>query len=81
MMEDNLCSSCRAEMKKCVCEDTEGYSSNGAVCPYCGDVDLASESEGHLYNEGMTENECSSCSKVYGCVLYVSYTWTSRKEI
>ncbi len=31
----------------------ENYSTDGAICPYCGHIDRASDSDGLLYNEEM----------------------------
>ena len=79
-MGDSDCWTCGVEMKLCECGETEGYSSEGAVCPYCGDIDKGDESEGHLYDEYMYENECSSCGKVYKLDLYISYAWTTNRK-
>ena len=79
MMNDNACFNCQADMTDCECGDTEGYSSNGAVCPYCGHTDLACDSGGRLYDESNTTNKCPSCGEEYVMDLYIVYTWTTKK--
>lgn len=76
---DEKCFNCGDDMKNCHCGDTEGYSSDGAVCPYCGHIDPADESEGSLYDDYLEYNHCPSCNKEYQVDLYISYSWTTKR--
>lgn len=79
MIKDDQCFNCLELITKCNCGETEGYSSNGSVCPYCGETDLADQSEGYIFDESHDTNTCPSCNKEYQMDLYISYTWTTRK--
>jgi anaerobic ribonucleoside-triphosphate reductase len=74
-----LCYTCNEHIHKCDCGETEGFSEEGAVCPYCGWVDLASESEGYIYNKSNETNRCPRCTKEYEMWLNISYSWETHR--
>ncbi|MCK5604493.1 hypothetical protein KAR91_21565 [Candidatus Pacearchaeota archaeon] len=75
-----VCDNCLDNIAECECEETQGYSTEGAVCPYCGYTDLASDSEGYIFDESNDTNNCHACGKEYKMELYVSHLWTTNKK-
>lgn len=55
----------------------ETFSTDGAECPYCGNVDHASDSDGMLYSESTDEWECGLCGNPFLVSLHVSHSWTA----
>ena len=74
-----ICNNCRENIAECECGETEGYSNEGAICPYCGYTDLASESEGYIFDESNDTNDCPACDKEYEMDSYISHSWTTNK--
>ena len=74
-----ICCNCMDDIGECECEETQGYSTEGSICPYCGYADLASESEGYIFDESNTTNNCPICDKEYKMNLYISHSWTTSK--
>lgn len=62
-MNDEDCLNCLENIAECKCGDTEGYSSEGAVCPYCGHIDLASESEAIFTMKAMIQMIAQAAAK------------------
>lgn len=59
---------------------TEGYNnSHGAVCPYCGHLNQADDSDGILYDESTCEYDCGECDKYFSVSIYVSHSWRTKK--
>jgi len=74
-----VCFYCTDKFESCKCGEAEGWSDEGAVCPYCGHVDLAKNSEGYLYNEASETNSCVRCGKDYKMELHVSHSWSTER--
>ena len=58
----------------------EHYSIHGAVCPYCGHENAASDSDGGLYDEAITEWECDECFSEFAVQANNQWSWTSQKK-
>jgi ribosomal protein L37AE/L43A len=59
--------------------DDETYSQDGAICPHCGRLNKAEDSEGSLYDEMRDEWECEGCGETFAVSLYVSHSWTCKR--
>lgn len=59
---------------------TEHYSTDGAICPFCGHLDRASDSDGMLYDEGRCEWECGECGEEFRVSAYVQWSWTTTRQ-
>ncbi len=55
------------------------YSTDGAICPYCGHMNMASDSDGGLYDESRSEWECGECLSTFKVSAYVQWSWTTEK--
>jgi hypothetical protein len=78
--EDQTCFNCNDLLSKCSCGATETYSrSSGPVCPYCGSLNMACDSDGYLYSESLDEWYCNDCDKAFSVSVHVSYSWKSKK--
>ncbi len=60
--------------------DYDRYSHLGAECPYCGHMNLASDSDGGLYDEGRSEWECDACEDEFLVSPNNSWTWTTAPK-
>jgi len=80
--EDQTCFNCNDLLSKCSCGATETYDvGEGAICPYCGNMNRACDSDGILYNEGTDEYDCGECGREFSVSVQVSYAWqVVRKE-
>lgn len=58
--------------------DDYKYSSDGPICPYCGNTETPDEA--FYYNEDLTEHKCGSCGEEYRVSVYIKTTWTTRKR-
>lgn len=76
---DSDCFNCDKPLSGCQCGESEGYSSGGAVCPYCGYLNDPGDSDGELYDESVEESECGNCALTFRCSLYVSHAWTTNR--
>lgn len=56
------------------------WDNYGATCPYCGHKNLASDSDGIMYDESLCEYDCESCSKVFNISVSVIWSWMSWTE-
>ena len=74
------CFNCDDSIAKCICGDTEGYETIGALCPWCGHLNLAENSDGLLYDEKVCDYICEECDKEFEVRVYCSYTWTTTKR-
>ena len=59
--------------------DLDNYSTEGAICPYCGHLERASDSDGMLYDESRCEYECGQCGEEFRVSAYNSWSWTTGK--
>lgn len=58
---------------------TDHYSTDGAICPYCGHLERASDSDGGLYDESRCEWECGECLSEFRVSAYNRWSWTTQK--
>lgn len=74
------CERCNQFLSKCKCGHTYTYDhSEGAICPYCGHMNEAIESDGLLYTEDTTSYYCDSCDKQFYVGVNISYSWTATR--
>lgn len=72
------CFTCDKLLRECKCNVTDTYSDiEGPICPYCGYMNKACDSDGHLYDESTTEWYCANCDETFDVSIYVSHTWHS----
>lgn len=58
----------------------ERYSTAGAICPHCEHENRASESDGGLYDEGVSEWECGDCGKTFRVDAFCQWSWTTQPK-
>ena len=58
---------------------SELYSTVGAICPHCGHLERASDSDGLLYDEQRCEYECGSCGVEFRVSAFNQWSWTTEK--
>lgn len=59
--------------------ETEQYSSDGAVCPYCGHLNSPQDCYS-LYDECIEDFDCENCGKNFKISVYCSWSWTTEKR-
>jgi len=79
-MPDNDCFNCDAPLAECACGDSEGYSQDALVCPYCGELNAPADSDGQAYSESMEEYMCGACGKDFECTVHIMHSWTSHRK-
>jgi DNA-directed RNA polymerase subunit RPC12/RpoP len=57
----------------------DNYSTDGAICPYCGHLARASDSDGMLFDESLCEYECGTCGEEFRVSAYNRWSWTTEK--
>ena len=57
----------------------EHWSDDGAVCPYCGYINEAQESDGALYTQDTETYTCDHCDKQFRVEVDWTFDWTTRK--
>lgn len=78
--ESPECSNCGYEVLDCNCGDTEVYTfDEGPACPFCGNIEEAGDSEGHLYSEETTSWFCHRCEKEFCVSVNVKHSWNTSK--
>ena len=70
MQVDNTCMNCIDDLQHCECGNTQSYSSDGAVCPHCGEL-----SDLRCANS----ITCEKCDKVFSVVKVVITTWMATR--
>ena len=76
-----FCFSCDQLVTECECGRTETFEvENGPTCPFCGELNKASDSDGALYNESRTSWSCDSCGKEFHLGVSCSYSWTAMRS-
>jgi transposase-like protein len=79
MFDPGNCFICNKPITKCKCEVTETYNtSDGAVCPYCGELNKACDSDSLLYSEDIDSWECDHCGKTFRVDVHISYSWSAK---
>lgn len=58
----------------------DNYSIHAAVCPICGHENRACDSDGLLYDEGISEWECGECSEVFSVSAFCQWSWTTEAK-
>lgn len=58
----------------------DNYSNHGAICPHCGHLNLASDSDGMLYDEMRSDWECEECETEFFVQAHNSWSWTTSKK-
>lgn len=59
-------------------EDKEQYSTDGAVCPYCGYIHEPCNCDYVIY-EDLDSFDCYNCGKSFSVGIYTSHSWTTTK--
>lgn len=78
--QDTTCFNCGDELADCNCGDTETYdNSEGPICPYCGYMNKACDSDGRMYNEEFDTHSCWDCGKDFDVSVSVSFSWTGTR--
>lgn len=79
-MQTGTCLSCDEPAFDCKCGATVTYETeNGPTCPFCGELNKASDSDGRLYDESITTWSCDSCGNDFDVGVSCSYTWTAAR--
>lgn len=60
--------------------EDETFSTHGAICPFCGHLNRASDSDGLLYDESLYEWECAECGETFALTAFVQWSWTAAQE-
>lgn len=58
--------------------DNDTYDNAGAICPYCGRVNKAEDSDGILYDEGTNTYDCGECGEEFNVAVYMDFSWRTR---
>jgi len=58
----------------------DNYSTSAAICPYCGHENDACDSDGMLYDEGISEYECGDCGELFRVTAYCQWSWTTARR-
>lgn len=61
-------------------EVVDTWSKDGAICPYCGYINLPEDDNWRLYDESTDEWECGECCKTFNVSIYVSHSWTCEPK-
>lgn len=83
---DKICYSCQKEKHK---EDIAQQIKEGEIteiecesdiyCPHCGE-EYEIDDEYHLYSEGEYELVCQGCEKPFVVEIWVSYSYSTRRD-
>lgn len=60
--------------------DETPYSTDGAICPYCGHLNSAADDNYQLYSEDTCDWECGICSEAFNVEVFTRHSWTTRKR-
>lgn len=79
--EKQTCFRCDRLLKDCKCRRTETYNEDkGPICPWCGHINEACDSDGLLYTQNTDSYYCDHCDKEFAVTVYVSFAWSSYKS-
>ena len=77
---DKDCFNCGDKLTECKCGDTETYDNDeGVICPYCGCMNKACDSDGMLYSESITEYDCDECSREFEVSVGIHFSWKGSR--
>jgi hypothetical protein len=80
IMPAHKCFNCCAPLSECQCGSTQTYENDdGPVCPWCGALNRASDSDGALYSESIDEWECDHCGKMFELSVGISFSWSGHR--
>lgn len=60
-------------------KDGKQYSTDGAVCPYCGYIHEPCNVDYVIYDEDCDTFDCYNCGKTFNTSVYTSHSWTTTK--
>lgn len=60
--------------------DFDRFSHHGAQCPYCEHMNLASDSDGYMYDEELENWECGDCGETFLISAHCSWSWITARE-
>jgi hypothetical protein len=55
--------------------ENETYSTDAAICPYCGYENRPEDSDGILYDENTGSYECGDCAKAFKVRVCSWFSW------
>lgn len=77
---DKDCFNCGDPLESCQCGQTETYdNSEGPICPFCGYMNKACDSDGYLYSESIDEYDCGDCGKKFDVSVGVMFSWSASR--
>lgn len=79
-MGDESCFNCQYMLEHCHCGNTQSYSDDAPVCPYCGYKEDRLNLDSTEFDEGTQEYCCSRCDKVYDLNTFILHAWTGTKR-
>ena len=59
--------------------EEEHWSQDGAICPYCGYINDANNSDGYLYQQSTETYTCEHCNKKFEVQVDWTFDWTTKK--
>lgn len=75
------CYNCFEPLSECDCGDTQTYEQDdGVICPYCGYLNEACDSDGMLYREDGDDYDCGECGKEFSFTVDLSFSWSGRRK-
>ena len=60
--------------------EEETYSTDAAICPYCGHENRPEDSDYALYDENLGTFECMECEREFKVRVYKSFSWTCEPK-
>lgn len=56
-------------------------STEGAICPYCGELHKAVSTDGGLYRQGIFKFFCQHCDKEFDVIGKLRWSWDTSKRV
>lgn len=76
----STCWECSKSIENCECGKTTTWDDKiGPICPWCGHLNKASDSDGILYNESTTSYECGECCKEFKVRVHITFCWVGHR--
>lgn len=60
--------------------DYDNDSHEGAICPHCGYLNQACDSEGELYDEGRSTYFCGECDVEFLVDCFSTWLWSTKAK-